>query len=166
MISPDLSAKTHQEQLGLPHRTPEDDPAVRVWVALSRCYASYAKALAGKIQEYGLTMPQFRTLQMLYYLGPTRLGELADKLLVTGGNVTYVMDSLSRKGLAVRRRSPEDRRIVNGTLTESGRALLDEMCDGYTGYLQHLSRHLGDEDLATVPMLLTQLGKGIELHDL
>ena len=166
MISTDLTSQPDREQLGLHQWTPEEDVAVNVWIALSRCYASYARALAVKMQEYGLTMPQFRALQMLYHLGPMRLGELADKLLVTCGNVTYVMDSLQKKGPASRRRSLTDRRIVHATLTESGRALLDEMCNGYTGYLHHLSRHLPEEELEAMPTLLKQLGKGIALHDL
>lgn len=57
---------------------------------MARFHATYAKTLASRVQSYGLTIPQFGTLEAPYHLGPLSLGELADKLLVTGGNVTYV----------------------------------------------------------------------------
>lgn len=37
---------------------------------LTRCHATCAKAIAAKVQDYGLTTPQFGTLEALYHLGP------------------------------------------------------------------------------------------------
>jgi MarR family 2-MHQ and catechol resistance regulon transcriptional repressor len=82
--------------------------ALGLWIALARCYSTYSKAVAAIVQERGLTLPQFGALEALYHLGPLSLGELADKLLVTGGNVTYVMDRLESQGLVARFRSRDD----------------------------------------------------------
>ena len=60
-------------------------------------------------------------LEALYHLGPLSLGELAGKLLVTGGNVTYVMDRLEEHGWVIRERCGEDRRVVRAKLTPAGR---------------------------------------------
>ena len=139
---------------------------MRLWTVLARCYATYAKAVAGRVTEYGLTMPQFRTLQMLYYREPLSFGELADKLLVTGGNVTYIMDRLEERGLAARHRSPDDRRILDARLSASGRALLDGICLGHTGLIEQLSRHLTEDEQETMRLLLKRLGKGIAGSDL
>ena len=94
--------------------------ALGVWVSLARCYSTFAKAIALKVQEYDLTAPQFGALEALYHLGPLSLGELAEKLLVTGGNVTYVMDRLESRGLVARYRSDDDRRVVHAKLTSGG----------------------------------------------
>ncbi len=144
----------------------EQGSALRLWIALARCYATYAKAVAGKVQEYGLTMPQFGTLEALYHLGPLPLGALADKLLVTGGNVTYVMDRLEDQGLVYRYRRPDDRRVIQAKLTEEGRALVAEVFPGHAGYIEHLSRHLSSEEQAELRILLKRLGWGIAEHDL
>lgn len=61
---------------------------------MARCYSTFARSVTYRITEYGLTVPQFGILEALFHLGPLSLGELADQLLVTGGNVTYVMDRL------------------------------------------------------------------------
>ena len=141
--------------------TDDQDTALRLWVTLARCYATYAKAIAAKVQDYGLTTPQFGTLEALYHLGPLSLGELAEKLLVTGGNVTYVMDRLEDQGLVYRYRCPEDRRVIQARLTTEGRDLVAEVFPGHTSYVEHLSRHLTPDEQAQVSSLLRTLGTGI-----
>jgi MarR family 2-MHQ and catechol resistance regulon transcriptional repressor len=140
--------------------------ALGVWIALARAYATYIKAVAAKVQEYDLTVPQFGALEALYHLGPLSLGELADKLLVTGGNVTYVMDRLEAQGLVSRYRSEDDRRVVRAKLTEEGRALVARVFPAHAAYIEHLCRHLSDEEQQELRRLLKQLGKGIAAEDL
>jgi MarR family 2-MHQ and catechol resistance regulon transcriptional repressor len=140
--------------------------ALGVWVALARCYTTYSKAIASKVQEYDLTVPQFGTLEALYHLGPLSLGELAEKLLVTGGNVTYVMDRLESRGLVARYRNPDDRRVVHAMLTPQGRELIASVFPGHADYVEHLCRHLSAREQEDLRQLLKELGKGIAAHDL
>lgn len=140
--------------------------ALRVWITLARCYASYAKAVAGKVQDYGLTTPQFGILEALYHLGPLSLGELAGKLLVTGGNVTYVMDRLEEQGLVYRDRSPADRRIIEAKLTEKGRDLIAQVFPGHGEYIESLSGHLSSAEQGVLCELLKKLGTAIQETDL
>ena len=94
--------------------------------------------------------------------GPLSLGELADKLLVTGGNVTYVMDRLEEQGLVVRERSPEDRRIVQAKLTEKGRALIVEVFPGHATFIDDLASHLEPSERDDLRRLLKKLGRAIQ----
>jgi len=144
----------------------EQDVSLRLWVTLARCYSTYAKAIAAKVQDYGLTTPQFGTLEALYHLGPLSLGELADKLLVTGGNVTYVMDRLEDQGLVYRYRRPDDRRVILARLTPEGRELVAEVFPAHASYIQHLSRHLSPDEQNQLSGMLKALGKGIQTKDL
>ncbi len=146
--------------------TDEQDTALRLRVTLDRCHSTCDKAIADETKEYGLTWSQLRTLEALYHLGPLSLGELADKLLVTGGNVTYVMDRLEEQGLAYRDRCPNDRRLIRAKLTPAGRALLADVVPGYFDFIEHLSRHLTTEEQETLGNLLKRLGKGIADNDL
>lgn len=146
--------------------TDDQETALRLWVTLARCHATYSKAIAAKVQDYGLTTPQFGTLEALYHLGPLSLGELADKLLVTGGNVTYVMDRLEDQGLVYRYRRPDDRRVIQARLTTEGRDLVAEVFPSHTSYVEHLSRHLTGEEQATLSSLLKTLGTEIASKDL
>lgn len=140
--------------------------ALRLWVALARCYTTYSKAVAAAVQEHDLTLPQFGALEALYHLGPLSLGELAEKLLVTGGNVTYVMDRLEAQGLVTRFRSEDDRRVVRAKLTPAGRALVARVFPEHAERIEHLCRHLSAAEQEELRALLKRLGKGIAREDL
>jgi MarR family 2-MHQ and catechol resistance regulon transcriptional repressor len=140
--------------------------ALGVWIALARCYATFTKAVAARVQDYELTVPQFGALEALYHLGPLSLGDLADKLLVTGGNVTFVMDRLEAQGLVARYRSDTDRRVVLARLTESGRDLVARVFPEHAEYIEQLCRHLDPAEQDELRRLLKQLGKGIAAGDL
>jgi MarR family 2-MHQ and catechol resistance regulon transcriptional repressor len=140
--------------------------ALGVWIALARAYSTYTKAVASKVQEYDLTVPQFGALEALYHLGPLSLGELADKLLVTGGNVTYVMDRLEEQGLVTRYRSESDRRVVRAKLTQQGSALVARVFPEHAVFIEHLCRHLDADEQQELRRLLKRLGKGIAAEDL
>jgi MarR family 2-MHQ and catechol resistance regulon transcriptional repressor len=136
--------------------------ALRLWIALARCYTTFSKAVACKVQEYGLTPPQFGIIEALYHLGPMSLGELAEKLLVTGGNITYVMDRLEDQGLVYRERSPQDRRIIQAKLTDRGRALIGDVFPGHGEYVEELIGHLADDEQENLRHLLKKLGHSVK----
>ncbi len=141
--------------------TEDQERALRVWIALARCYSTLHKAVACKVAEYDLTTPQFGVLEALHHLGPLSLGELAEKLLVTGGNITYVMGRLEAMGLVTRERSGSDRRVVRAHLTAKGRRLIQEVFPGHARFIEGLLAHLEPEEQEELRRLLKKLGKGI-----
>lgn len=144
----------------------ERERSLRLWITLARCYSTYSRAISCKISEYGLTAPQFGVLEALHHLGPLPLGELADKLLVTGGNVTYVMDRLEQQGLVKRERSPEDRRVVQGQLTAKGRDLISGVFPGHVEFIEQLSGYLAPDEQDELRGLLKKLGTAIAHKEL
>jgi len=139
----------------------EDDAALRLWVTLARSYQTFTRVVSSRVVEYGLTIPQFGILEALYHLGPLSLGELAEKLLVTGGNVTYVMDRLEEQGLVYRQRSDLDRRVVEARLTDEGRALIERIFPDHARFLGRMVEHLGPVEQRELRELLKRLGKGL-----
>lgn len=139
----------------------EEEQALRLWISLARCYVTFSRAVACKVAEYDLTAPQFGVLEALFHLGPLSLGELAEKLLVTGGNVTYVMDRLEAQGLVARERSGDDRRVVRAHLTSKGRATIEGVFPGHIGFVKGLVQALESEERDALRGLLKKLGKGI-----
>ena len=139
----------------------EEERALLLWIALARCYRTFARAVAARIAEYGLTTPQFGILEALHHLGPLSLGDLADKLLVTGGNVTFVIDRLEEQGLVERVRSTEDRRVVKAQLTEEGRRVIAGVFPQHARAIAELARQLKPEEQEELRRLLKRLGLGI-----
>lgn len=141
---------------------PEEEQALRLWISLARSYQTFARAVGTKITEYGLTMPQFGILEALLHLGPLTLGDLAEKLLVTGGNVTYVMDRLEDDGLVYRERCGDDRRVIYAKLTPKGREIIESTFPGHAEFILSLVEHLDPEDREEARRLLKKLGLGLQ----
>lgn len=135
--------------------------ALRLWIALARSTSTFTRVVAARVADYGLTLPQFGVLEALYHLGPLPLGELAEKLLVTGGNVTYVMDRLEDQGLVTRTRCGEDRRVVRACLTDQGRDLIIDVFPGHASFVEELVGVLEPHEQETLRTLLKKLGKGV-----
>jgi MarR family 2-MHQ and catechol resistance regulon transcriptional repressor len=74
-----------------------------------------------------LTLSQFGVLETLLHRGPLCQGELAGKLLKSGGNLTLIVSNLEKAGLVTRERDAEDRRYITVSLTEKGRVLISEL---------------------------------------
>lgn len=101
--------------------------ALSAYICLMRAAQSVTARLATRRGKDGLTITQLAVLEALLHLGPLRAGDLADKLLTTGGNVTHVVDNLERDGLVQRARSGEDRRSITLKLTSAGRKRIADL---------------------------------------
>ena len=73
--------------------------------------------------EFGLTEQQWRVLRVLWQYEQIPFRKLADLTLISAPSLVGVVDRLTKNGLAGRRRSDADRRIVFVHVTRRGQAL-------------------------------------------
>jgi hypothetical protein len=73
-----------------------DSPALKLWIVLSRAYHALEVLVKADVARYGLTPTEFGALEALYHKGPLLLGSVQQKILVSSGGVTYVIDRLRR----------------------------------------------------------------------
>jgi MarR family transcriptional regulator, 2-MHQ and catechol-resistance regulon repressor len=104
--------------------TETEKRALNAFITLMRAADSLTARLSEGLAEHDLTASQFGLLETLMHLGPLCQRELAHKLLVSGGNVTMVVDNLEKRGLVTRERSTVDRRLVTVALSPAGRKLI------------------------------------------
>jgi DNA-binding MarR family transcriptional regulator len=76
-----------------------------------------------------VTLPQFRVLVVLSGSGPIRMGALAERVHANQSTFSRSMDKIVAGGWAERSTSPDSRREILISLTESGRALVDEVTE-------------------------------------
>jgi MarR family transcriptional regulator, 2-MHQ and catechol-resistance regulon repressor len=138
---------------------------LRLWLALARSYHTMSRVVGGLLTDHGLTIPQFSVLEALHHLGPLSLGEVADKLLVTGGNITYVMNRLESLELVRRQRDPGDRRVIRAELTERGRRLMVQAFPEYAAFVLEKVEHLDPEERCELRRLLKKLGKALAAEE-
>lgn len=97
---------------------------VALWGRLARFYERQLRLAGAHLRAWDLSTAQFDVLaQIGRHEGMTQL-ELAERLLVTQGNITQLLDKLERRGLL--RRCPEGR-LKRLVLTEAGRRIHDDI---------------------------------------
>jgi DNA-binding MarR family transcriptional regulator len=82
--------------------------------------------------------------------------------MVTGGNVTAIVDSLERDGLVGRRPSAADRRTSYVALTARGRAAFAAMAREHEQWIDRLLADVPDDEIDRLAGLLADLKHGAE----
>lgn len=86
--------------------------------------------------------------------GPLSPGELKRACGLTEARIANILRALEDRGLVERRSQDADRRRVEVTLTERGRAEVDEHCGRVTTFIASLVRELGLADARELARIL------------
>ena len=137
------------------------DMALSTWVKLARAFASFNKKSIENIRNFGLTQPQFAVIETLGHLGPLKVGEICTKMLVSGGNMTLVLDNIEKLGFIERTHSKEDRRAINVQLTKQGQELFDNIFISHAEHVTKLMAVLTADEQKILSDLLKKLGTSV-----
>ena len=125
-------------------------------IAMARTYDELFSKLEKNVQQSGLNISEFGVLEMLYHKGDQSVQKIAEKILVTSGTITYVINKLEKKNLVVRRKCEKDKRIFYVSLTDEGNKLISEVFKNHKEFLDDL---LMDMDENSKKDLLSNLIK-------
>ena len=132
--------------------------ALDLWNKLSKAYDSVRKSHVKQMSANKLTAPQFHVLEVLKDQGPMPLKRISEELMVTGANITCVVDNLEKEDLVVRVPSKEDRRIINAELTPKGREKMAALFPKYVENMAEIAGKLADNEQRELTRLLEKLG--------
>ena len=97
--------------------------ALRLWLRLLTCTLLIERRIKGRLRDrFAMTLPRFDLMAQLERV-PTglKMSEVSRRLMVSGGNVTGLVDQLVAEGLVERASVPGDRRAQAVRLTPAGR---------------------------------------------
>src|SRR5512147_1649390 len=140
------------------HGTACQERALEAYVKLLRAADTVDSILMSKLEEAGLTPSQFGVLEALYHIGPLCLGELARKLLKSGGNLTMVVGNLQKRGLVTRTRQAADKRYYLVSITEKGRKLIAQVFPQHVERIVALMAALSPAEQESLAALTRKLG--------
>ena len=146
-------------------REPEQDSdgdrtaTLQLIIALGRTVQALERGVRPHLAECGLGLTEFAVLEVLYHKGALPLGEIRDRILVTGASTTYVVKKLEERGLMRRRTSAEDQRVVFGELTPKGRTLIDKVFPAHVDRLRHVMAGLSASEKRAASQLLRRLSQ-------
>jgi DNA-binding MarR family transcriptional regulator len=146
-----LSQEIHQQK---PFVSLEEE----AFLGLQRTASLLLQSLGRELKGHDLTPAQYNTLRILRGAGPDALtcGEIGERLVSPGPDVTRLLDRLEQVGLVTRLRDPEDRRVVRARITEKGLDLLETLDEPVGRMLARLLGNLGQERLRTFVTLLDE----------
>ena len=93
-----------------------------------------------------------------------KMNELSRRMMVTGGNVTNIVDQLEQERLVLRQSQPGDRRAFRVSLTASGRKIFSAMAQEHEDWVVELLSPLSERQQKQLHELLNTLKAGQALQ--
>ncbi len=136
-----------------------DHRALRIWLRLLTCTQLIEQRVrAGLRERFATTLPRFDLLaQLERHPEGLKMNELSRLLMVTGGNVTAIVDQLEKEALLERLDEPADRRAFCIRLTRAGERQFAEMARAHEEWVVELLAGLSRREHDELLRLLAKL---------
>ena len=138
--------------------TAKEKRALNAYICLRRSAESALMAASEKLNLGGVTVTQFSILEALYHIGALKPGEIAQKMFMSCGNITYVLDRLVEKGLIDRVPNPKDRRSFVVDLSPNGKTLVEAHLQSYVDKISDIMNVLDLQELNSLRDITRKLG--------
>lgn len=122
---------------------------------LYACSREIIKRYKPFLDELDLTYTQYITMMVLWEKKTVTVKELGACLYLDSGTLTPLLKKLESKGLIIRKRSEEDERNLNVTLTKQGELLREEALEIPAKMSQ--CSNLEPQDAATLYQILYKI---------
>ncbi len=133
--------------------------SLRLWLRLLSCTTRVEDTIRQRLREqFGITLPRFDLMAQLEREPEgLAMGEVSRRMMVTGGNVTSIVDQLEREHLVQRLAVPGDRRSYRLTLTDAGRSTFATMAQAHEAWVRELLSPLSAKEQGQLATLLGTL---------
>jgi MarR family 2-MHQ and catechol resistance regulon transcriptional repressor len=139
-----------------------NNESLDLFIALSRAN-QWVNAISDQdIRENDMTRTEFAVLELLHHKGPQPIQQIGNKVLMSSGNITYVVDKLEKKGFAQRRASSKDRRLIYAEVTPAGSEFIEQKFPKHIKAIERAVSGLSSEEKKIATALLKKLGKAAQ----
>jgi MarR family transcriptional regulator, organic hydroperoxide resistance regulator len=135
----------------------KSEASIRLWFRLVRLEAHMQAAVGDRLRQIGVSIPQCDVLTTLSEKEGVSQQQLAERLYVTKGNISGLLDRLEGAGLVQRRAAATDRRQYSIYLTEAGRAMAEKAIGVQHKWIASTLGRLSDSDLEALETHLLSL---------
>jgi len=129
---------------------------LRLWLRLLSCKMLIENEIRRRLRDsYDITLPRFDLMAQLDKApAGMKLGELSQRLMVSNGNITGLVDRLVTQGLLDRQPAPNDRRTQIVKLTAEGRRTFRAMAAAHESWIADLFADLSKNEQESLMRLL------------
>ena len=141
--------------------------SLRLWLRLLSCTTRVEDKIRQKLREsFGITLPRFDLMaQLERHPDGLTMGELSRRMMVTGGNITTIVDQLEKEKLVVRQVGVNDRRSFTVKLTQAGRDAFADMAIAHEGWVAGLFEGLSVNQQTELYTLLGTMKKNLQKQE-
>ena len=141
--------------------------SLRLWLRLLSCTNRVEDKIRQKLREsFGITLPRFDLMaQLERYPDGLTMGELSRRMMVTGGNITTIVDQLEKEKLVVRVVGVNDRRSFTVKLTQAGRDAFTDMAIAHEAWVADMFEGLSVKQQADLHTLLGAMKKNLQKQE-
>jgi len=132
---------------------------IHLWLVLWKAYDAVREHADRHIHSLGLGFSDFGVLEVLLHKGPMPVNALGEKIRLTSGSITTLVDRLEKKGLVERRDDKSDRRARVVHLAAAGRKLIGCAFADHEAAMEKATAGLTLSEKAQAAELLKKLGK-------
>lgn len=142
--------------------------SLRLWLRLLSATTRIEDKIRQRLRDqFNITLPRFDLLAQLEREPKgLSMSELSRRLMVTGGNVTSIVDQLEKEQLVQRQMQAWDRRTYTVCMTQAGRNAFAAMATAHEGWVVELLSPLGARQQEQLHVLLGTLKSGIPTNSL
>lgn len=138
---------------------PGDHRALRLWLRLLTCTLLIERHVRSRLRaNFATTLPRFDLMSQLErHPEGLKMKELSRRMMVTGGNVTAIVDQLARERLVERLPEAGDRRALRVRLTRVGERAFAGMAREHEAWIATMLAHLTRREHADLLGLLAKV---------
>lgn len=133
------------------------DTSLKVFIGLRRTNDMLDKLIHKDIKSYGLNVTEFAVLEVLYNRGEHTIQRIKERILIASSSTTYVVTNLEKKGYIQRRQDTKDKRVSYASLTDKGRAFMDEIFPNHANAIASVFSDLSEDDLQSLQKVLKRI---------
>lgn len=135
-----------------------ENNSLKALTVLLRSAQTIDKVIRKDIQKHKINLNEFAVLELLYHKGDQPIQRIGEKILITSGSITYIVDKLEKRGFVERVACPTDRRVTFTSITDSGKMFIEEVFPKHEALVEEMFSPLTDEERVIVIELLKKVG--------
>ena len=141
--------------------------SLRLWLRLLSCTTRVEDKIRQKLREsFDITLPRFDLMaQLERHPDGLSMGELSRRMMVTGGNITTIVDQLEKEKLVLREVGVNDRRSFTVKLTQDGKDAFTDMAIAHEAWVADLFEGLSVSQQTELYTLLGAMKKNLQKQE-
>ncbi len=146
-------------------RPRKENLSLRLWLQLMKCNKIIENNIGGQFRRFHRqSLSRYDVLSQLYRFEEKwgSIGEVAELLMVSGRNITGLIDRMVMDGLVERRPNPIDRRGFQMRITGEGRRIFLRMTDDHKNWIENALGGISTKEKEELIELLVRVRRTFE----